>query len=205
MLHPLAQDPIICTVNDLTWTTEQKTVGSLKASYKNPRILKNVGAEVLKESLKKFNQVDCIVLNADNTIISGHQRVGLYMAAHGPDFVVDCRVPSRMLTEEEAAEYRIRANTHAGEWDFDLLANEYDLADLVQFGITPGELGLDLREPAPPPAEMKLSFSMSREMGEIVTRLLENEMLSRGVSKTEALIGLLGADKVEFAGELSDE
>jgi 3'-phosphoadenosine 5'-phosphosulfate sulfotransferase (PAPS reductase)/FAD synthetase len=47
---------------------------------------------------------------------------------------IDVRVPDRLLTPEEVKEYCVRSNKNTGEWDFDILANEFELLDLVDWG-----------------------------------------------------------------------
>lgn len=49
---------------------------------------------------------------------------------------IDVRIPNRKLTKREVKEYTLTANTHSGEWDFDLLKEHYvELGDLGEFGI----------------------------------------------------------------------
>ncbi len=83
------------------------------------------------------------MINQDGQIIGGHQRkrvmmVNGYTAAE----LVDVRVPSRQLTEREAAELNVRLNRNAGAWDWDILANEFEIDDLKDWGFKPYELGI---------------------------------------------------------------
>jgi ParB-like chromosome segregation protein Spo0J len=56
---------------------------------------------------------------------------------------VDCYIPSRKLTQKEFDELNIRLNKNiAGEWDFDILANDFELPDLIEWGFEEGELGM---------------------------------------------------------------
>ena len=77
-------------------------------------------------------------------ILAGHQRVRT-MKKLKQETEIDVRVPSRMLTEAEANEYLIRSNRNAGEWDWDILANEWEASDLVKWGFDPAEFadGID--------------------------------------------------------------
>jgi len=52
------------------------------------------------------------------------------------------------LSEKEVEELNIRLNKNTGSWDFDVLANEFELPDLVEWGFEPFELGIN-NEPAP--------------------------------------------------------
>jgi hypothetical protein len=57
-----------------------------------------------------------------------------------PDFEIDVRVPERKLTDEEVKELNVRLNRNVAEWDFDVLANEFDLDELRDWGFDEKEL-----------------------------------------------------------------
>ena len=44
-------------------------------------------------------------------------------------------VPNRMLTESEFKRLNIQDNLHRGTFDFDILANEFDHVDLIDWGM----------------------------------------------------------------------
>lgn len=137
---------------DIEWHTEQRKLTDLAEWPKNPRQLSERDAEEIKRSIARFGLADPLVINADDQIIGGHQRkrIMLLMEHYGQDALVDVRIPSRQLTEREAAELAIRLNRNTGGWDFDALANEFDLDDLLEWGFTDFDLGLggspELRE-----------------------------------------------------------
>lgn len=108
----------------LSWTSDKRTIIDLKGFDINPRKVNEQKQAQLINSLNEFNQVDILVINLDNTIISGHRRVEALLAIGDVNTTVDVRVPNRLLTEEEVKRYNLIANTHAGEWDLDLL-NEH--------------------------------------------------------------------------------
>ena len=89
----------------------------------NPRKITESQADQLRISLDKFGVADIPVVDADGTIVGGHQRCAILMAQGKGDMEVDVRVPSRKLTDEEFAELNLRLNKNLGEWDFDVLAN----------------------------------------------------------------------------------
>jgi DNA modification methylase len=105
----------------IEWTTEKRKVLELIPYQGNPRQLTEKQAKDLSTSLERFNLADPIVINTDNTIIGGHQRVSILKQSG--DLIVDVRVPSRTLTKDELLELNLRLNRNQGQWDFDLLAN----------------------------------------------------------------------------------
>lgn len=95
-------------------------VSDLKTDFGNPRKpLKKKAKEKLKESLDNLGDFGVIVVDENNNIISGHQRVSILL--DNPDTPVLCK---RLIgyTESELKAINIKANTHAGEWDMDKLA-----------------------------------------------------------------------------------
>jgi hypothetical protein len=63
---------------------------------------------------------------------------------YGPDFEVDVRVSNRLLTEKEREKLAILLRKGAvGEIDFDVLANEFEVDDLLDWGFNERELELD--------------------------------------------------------------
>jgi len=104
-------------MKELKWYTEKRKIGDLQEYKNNPRKISDENKLELEKSLKKFNVVDIPVLNIDNIVISGKQRLKILYELYGNDYEIDVRIPNRKLTNEEMEEYNICANTHAGDWD----------------------------------------------------------------------------------------
>ena len=49
-------------------------------------------------------------------------------------YEVEVIVPNRLLSEEEFKEYNIRSNANTGEWDTDVLLNNFEILDLKEWG-----------------------------------------------------------------------
>ena len=76
-------------------------------------------------------------------LIAGHQRIKIMQLIGQGDELIDVRVPDRQLTKKDAEEYLIRSNKNTGSWDWDILANIFDSDDLLEWGFTKLELGID--------------------------------------------------------------
>lgn len=124
------------------WKLSTIVLSKLKMHPRNPRQLSKHDAEHLQESLNKFGLIDKPIINLDYQVIAGHQRIKLLKRSKVKD--VQCWVPDRLLTQREVDELNIRHNRATGEWDFDILANEWELEDLVEWGFTAEELVGDL-------------------------------------------------------------
>ena len=132
----------------INWTLQQFKLDELTDYYKNPRSLSEKEFKQLKTSLDKFGMIDKPIVNADSahTIIGGHQRKHVLEATGVKE--IECWIPDRELTEREVEELNIRLNKNTGAWDFDILANEFELPDLIEWGFEPFELGIN-DDPAP--------------------------------------------------------
>ena len=130
----------------MKWTNEKRKISELVPYVANPRQITEKQAKDLKASLAKFGLADPLVINTDNMIIGGHQRKKIIetLLSSDPDLLVDVRVPERELTIDEARELNVRLNKNVAEWDFDVLANNFELDDLLEWGFEEKELDLSL-------------------------------------------------------------
>jgi len=115
-------------------------ISELKQAEYNPRRMTNKQYEDLKNSLEKFGCTIPIVINADSTIVGGHQRVRI-MRELGAEFVPAVRVN---LSKEDERELNIRLNKNTGEFDLDILANNFDIDELKDWGFKDVELGFNI-------------------------------------------------------------
>lgn len=96
-------------------------ISSLKDEIGNPRTITKRGKEELRESLENLGDFGIIVIDHENNIISGHQRVSQLKEISGEQTIVLCK---RLIgySKAELKAINIKANTHSGEWDLDKLA-----------------------------------------------------------------------------------
>jgi DNA modification methylase len=119
----------------IVFHTEKRQVKSLIPYDKNPRFLTPEQELQLTESLSKFGLVEIPAINADGTLIAGHQRVTILIKLGRGDEEIDVRVPDRQLTEDEFKEYNIRSNANTGSWNVELLATAFDTDLLSDWGL----------------------------------------------------------------------
>lgn len=122
----------------MQWHLEKRNINDLKDHPKNPRQLSKHDAEHLQKSIDKFGLIDKPIINLDNTIIGGHQRKAILKKLKIKE--IDCWVPDNQLDDKQVEELNIRLNKNTGEWDYDILANEFDIDDLMDWGFTAEEL-----------------------------------------------------------------
>lgn len=119
----------------LQWTTQQRKVKELIPFEYNPRFITEERKQKLIASLEKFNIVEIPVINTDNKLIAGHQRVKILLELGRGDELIDVRYPSRSLTEQEFKEYNITSNLPVGFWDLDILEEAFSDIDLKGLGL----------------------------------------------------------------------
>ena len=124
----------------IEWRTEKRFIRDLIPYAHNPRKMSSEQVKQLIDSLEKFNYVELIAIQPDNRIIAGHMRIKVLKQIGRGKEEIEVRVPSRMLSDEEMKEYLIRSNRNTGEWDWDMLAEQWDVSSLMQWGFTADEV-----------------------------------------------------------------
>ena len=101
--------------------TVELAVRELKDGFGNPRKITAKKRKELEESLEQFGDFGLILIDEDNNLIAGNQRVSI-MKEKDPETVVLCK---RLVgySEAELRAINLKDNIHAGEWDIDLLAD----------------------------------------------------------------------------------
>jgi len=118
----------------ITWKVEKRKLADLKPHPKNPRQFTEKGLKDLENSINSIGFIQPININQDGVILSGHART-LKLKEMG-ETEVDVYVPDRMLTPKQEDEVLVRANANtAGKWDFDILANEFELDEINEWGL----------------------------------------------------------------------
>ncbi len=124
----------------LSWHTEKRTVNVLLPFEKNPRKISDKQMSDLQRSLKKFNLAELPAINLDGTIVAGHQRIkALQLLGRGEE-EIEVRVPNRQLTKAEFEDYLLTSNRSGGDFDWDILAEHFDVDTLMTAGFDDEDL-----------------------------------------------------------------
>lgn len=109
-------------------------IKEIKSNPNNPRVLKDDKFKKLVQSLKDFPEmanVRPIVVNTDMIVLGGNMRLRAMQEAgwkKAPVQIVDWSI-------EKQNEFIIKDNVSFGEWDWDVLANEWNAEDLTEWGL----------------------------------------------------------------------
>jgi DNA modification methylase len=111
---------------------EKKKISDLIPAPYNPRQSTAKQEKHLKESLEKFGLVEPIIFNKQTGyIVGGHFRVRELKKLGIKE--IECVIVD--LNEEDEKELNIRLNANTGGWDWDTLANDWDVVDLEAWGL----------------------------------------------------------------------
>ena len=109
-------------------------IKEIKSNPNNPRVLKDDKFKKLVQSLKDFPEmanVRPIVVNTEMIVLGGNMRLRTMQEAgwkKAPVQIVDWSI-------EKQKEFIIKDNVGFGEWDGDILANEWSAEDLTEWGL----------------------------------------------------------------------
>ena len=113
----------------------QVKIGEVKSNPNNPRIIKDDKFKKLVKSIQEFPQMlelRPIVVNTEMIVLGGNMRLKACKEAGLKEVPI---IMADELTEEQQKEFIVKDNVGFGEWDWDLLANEWDAVQLEEWGL----------------------------------------------------------------------
>lgn len=114
---------------------ETVKISEIKLNPNNPRLIKDDKFKKLVKSIQEFPEmldIRPIVVNSDMIILGGNMRFKACKEAGLKEIPI---IIADNLTEEQQREFLIKDNTSGGEWDFEMLANEWDVDQLEDWGL----------------------------------------------------------------------
>ena len=142
----------------------------IKPNPNNPRLIKDEKFAKLVKSIKEFPQMlelRPIVVNDDMIVLGGNMRLKACKEAGLKEVPI---IKASSLTPEQQREFIIKDNVGFGEWDWDLIANEWDAEQVTDWGLDiPGfmELPSDdelIGEEKNKPPTMKITFESPEQL-----------------------------------------
>jgi ParB-like chromosome segregation protein Spo0J len=110
-------------------------INSIKTNPKNPRLIKDDKFKKLVKSIQEFPQMlelRPIVVDENNIILGGNMRYKACIEAGLKEIFI---LKAEDLTEQQKDEFIVKDNVGFGEWDWDILANEWDAEQLGDWGL----------------------------------------------------------------------
>jgi len=125
---------------------QQVKINKVKGNPSNPRIIKNDKFLKLVKSIQEFPEMlklRPIVVDEDMVVLGGNMRLKASKAAGLTDVWVEI---AKGLSEEKKKEFIVKDNVGFGEWEWDMLANEWDSVELAEWGLDVWENTDDVKE-----------------------------------------------------------
>ncbi len=116
---------------------DEMKVSDLKLNPGNPRQIRGEKLELLKKSVSEFREMmelRPIIVDENNVVLGGNMRLQAIKAL-GIKEIPPEWVKRADLTEEQKREFVIKDNAGFGEWDWDLLANDWSDLPLADWGV----------------------------------------------------------------------
>jgi DNA modification methylase len=114
---------------------EKVSIKEIKANPNNPRVIRDDKFRKLVKSINEFPEMlelRPIVVNDEMVVLGGNMRLKACKEAGLSEVAI---IKASNLSEAQQAEFIIKDNVGFGEWDWDMLANEYDEQDLKDWGL----------------------------------------------------------------------
>ena len=164
---------------------EMFEISKLKVNPKNPRIIKDEKFKRLCKSIQDFPEMmplRPIIYDEDKIILGGNMRYKALQHLGMKEVPADWVKSANELNEEQKKEFVIKDNNSFGEYDHDLLANEWDDLPLEEWGvelfkdnINPNDFGDSFSLPEGDKAPFQqMTFTLADEQAEQVKNAIAN-------------------------------
>jgi hypothetical protein len=110
-------------------------LSEIKQNPNNPRLIKDDKFHKLVKSIQEFPkmlEIRPIVVNSDMIVLGGNMRLKACKEAGLKEIPI---IFADDLTKEQQREFIIKDNVGFGEWDWEMIANEWDSEQLEEWGL----------------------------------------------------------------------
>jgi|TARA_R110000851_G_scaffold271829_9_gene424563 hypothetical protein len=185
-------------------------ISEVKLNQSNPRTIKDIKFKKLVNSIKEFPEMlelRPIVIDEDNIILGGNMRYRACVEAGLTEVFVKV---AKGLTEAQKQEFIVKDNVGFGEWEWDILANDWNSAKLDEWGldvwqnideqeVEPEEAAYTQQIEAPIYSPSDEKPAASELINETVTNKLIAEIENSKISKDEKHFLIKAAQRhIEF-------
>jgi site-specific DNA-methyltransferase (adenine-specific) len=115
--------------------TQTVSISKVKLNPNNPRLIKDDKFKKLVSSIQSFPEmldIRPIVVNSDMVVLGGNMRLRACKEAGLKEVPI---IVADNIPEDRQAEFIIKDNVGFGEWDWEMLANEWDSDLLADWGL----------------------------------------------------------------------
>ena len=124
-------------------------ITDIKLNKDNPRFIKDEKFDKLKQSIKDFPQMLSlrpIVVDESNIVLGGNMRLRALLDLGYTELDAEWVKRADELTEEQKREFIIKDNVGFGSWEWETLANIWDVEELEEWGLDMPGVDIDADE-----------------------------------------------------------
>ena len=160
---------------------ERVDIKQVRSNPNNPRFIKGNKFEKLVKSIKEFPQMldlRPIVVNQDMIVLGGNMRLKACEEAGLKEVPI---IFADNLTPEQEKEFIIKDNSSFGEWDWDLLANEWNTDQLADWGLDIPNFDTDIEDEKDLSDQLEQSFKIEIDLeSEEEQEKMYNQLINDG-------------------------
>ena len=178
-------------------TKRLEKIYKLKKHPDNPRVIKDVKYSKLVKSIKEFPEMlekRPLVVTKDLIVLGGNMRLRAAKDAGLKEIWID----ETDWSEEKQREFIIKDNSGFGEWDFDALANDWDVNDLNDWGL---DLPPMFDEPEPEATEDDYTEPDNMQVDVVLGDLIEigeHRLLCGDSTDSDEVSKLMNGEKADM-------
>ena len=178
-------------------TKRLEKIYKLKKHPDNPRVIKDVKYHLLVKSIKEFPEMlekRPLVVNKDLIVLGGNMRLRAAEEAGLKEIWID----QTDWDEAKQKEFIIKDNSGFGEWDWDALANNWDVDDLNDWGL---DLPPMFDEPEPEATEDDYTEPDNMQVDVVLGDLIEigdHRLLCGDSTDSDQVAKLMNGEKADM-------
>lgn len=122
-------------VESMAMDIERVKITDLKENPDNPRTISEKEFAKLVKSIRDFPEMlrlRPIIIDKNNVVIGGNMRLKACVSLGLKEVPI---IRANKLTKAQIDQFVIKDNTNFGEWDWEVLANAWEVKDLVEWGV----------------------------------------------------------------------
>lgn len=174
-----------------------ENISSVKPNPNNPRLIKDDKFQKLVNSIKEFPdmlKLRPIVVNDDMIVLGGNMRLKACKEAGLKKVPI---IKASDLTEEQQREFIIKDNVGFGEWDWEMLANEWDTDKLNDWGLDLPDMSVEELEAEEDDYSIPDEIKTDIVQGDLF-EIGEHRLLCGDSTDSDAVVQLMNGQKSEL-------
>ncbi len=173
-------------------------ISKIKVNPSNPRLIKDDKFDKLVQSIKDFPKmlkIRPIVVNSEMIVLGGNMRLQACKKAGLKEVYI---IKADDLTEKQQQEFIIKDNIGFGQWDWDILANEWEKEELTEWGLdTPDDWIVDEPEVEEDNYEIPDEIETDIVLGDLI-EIGEHRLLCGDSTDSEQVAKLMNGKKADM-------